>query len=149
MIWDVHTGSRIWSRIFFHSDQGSKKAPDPGAQLARNAQNFEKRVLKRFLRITFYTYIPVIPCHFLKKHHYRCALLYRLTKTAAGRRGSVTSPPSSSPSSPSWSGTSRRRYLASQRSRASYTSSSSTRTRQGPTYFLQCCGFGIRDPVPF
>jgi hypothetical protein len=30
------------------------------------AQNFEKVVLQKFLRITFYNYIPVNPHHFLK-----------------------------------------------------------------------------------
>jgi hypothetical protein len=39
------------------------------------AQNFEKRVLQKCLRITFYTYIPVNPFHFLKKHQNRCTLL--------------------------------------------------------------------------
>jgi hypothetical protein len=39
------------------------------------AQNFEKRVLQKCLRITFYTYKPVIPFHFLKKHQNRCTLL--------------------------------------------------------------------------
>ncbi len=31
------------------------------------AQNFEKRVLQKFLRSTFYTYKPMNPFHFLKK----------------------------------------------------------------------------------
>ena len=39
------------------------------------AQNFEKRVLQKCLRITFYTYKPVNPFHFLKKHQNRCTLL--------------------------------------------------------------------------
>jgi hypothetical protein len=39
-------------------------------------QNFEKRVLQKCLRITFYIYKPVNPLHFLKKHQNRCTLLY-------------------------------------------------------------------------
>jgi hypothetical protein len=39
------------------------------------AQNFVKGVLQKFFRITFYTYIPVNPYHFLKRHHNRCTLL--------------------------------------------------------------------------
>ncbi len=39
------------------------------------AQNFEKGVLQKFLRITFYTYVLVNPYHFIKKHHNRCTLL--------------------------------------------------------------------------
>ncbi len=39
------------------------------------AQNFEKPVLQKCLRITFYTYKPVNPFHFLKKHQNRCTLL--------------------------------------------------------------------------
>ncbi len=37
-------------------------------------QNFEKRVLQKCFRITFYTYKPVNPFHFLKKHQNRCTL---------------------------------------------------------------------------
>ena len=40
------------------------------------AQNFEKHVLQKCLRIAFYTYIPVNLYNFLKKHHNRCTLLY-------------------------------------------------------------------------
>ncbi len=40
------------------------------------AQNFEKRVLQKCLRITFYTYNPVNPFNFLKKHLNRCTLTY-------------------------------------------------------------------------
>ncbi len=40
------------------------------------AQNFEKRVLQKCLRHTFYTQKPVNPFHFLKKHHNRCTLLW-------------------------------------------------------------------------
>jgi hypothetical protein len=36
------------------------------------AQNFEKRVLQKCLRITFCTYKPVNPFHFHKKHQNRC-----------------------------------------------------------------------------
>ncbi len=39
------------------------------------AQNFEKHVLQKGLRITFYTYKPVNPFHSLKKHQNRCTLL--------------------------------------------------------------------------
>ncbi len=39
------------------------------------AQNFEKRVLQKCPRITFYTYKPVNPFHFLKKHQNRCTLV--------------------------------------------------------------------------
>jgi hypothetical protein len=39
------------------------------------ARNFEKRVLQKCLRITFYTYKPVNPFHFLKKHQNNCTLL--------------------------------------------------------------------------
>ena len=39
------------------------------------AKNFEKRVLQKCLRITFCTYKPVNPFHFLKKHQNRCTLL--------------------------------------------------------------------------
>jgi hypothetical protein len=39
------------------------------------AQNFEKRILLKCLRITFYTYKPMNPFHFLKKHQNRCTLL--------------------------------------------------------------------------
>jgi hypothetical protein len=38
------------------------------------AQNFEKRVLQKCLRIDFYTYIPVNLHHFLKKPHNHCTL---------------------------------------------------------------------------
>ncbi len=38
------------------------------------AKNFEKRILQMFHRITFFTYIPVNPYHFIKKHHNRCTL---------------------------------------------------------------------------
>jgi hypothetical protein len=38
-------------------------------------QNFERGVLQKFLRITFYTYIPVKSYHFLKNHHIRCTLM--------------------------------------------------------------------------
>ncbi len=40
------------------------------------AQNFEKRVLQKCLRITFYTYKPVNPFNFIKKHQNRCTLVY-------------------------------------------------------------------------
>ena len=40
------------------------------------AQNFEKRVLQKCLRITFYTCKPVNPFQFLKKHQNRCTLPY-------------------------------------------------------------------------
>ncbi len=39
------------------------------------AQNFEKLVLQKCLRIAFYTYIPVNLYSFLKNHHNRCTLL--------------------------------------------------------------------------
>jgi hypothetical protein len=53
-------------------------------------QNFEKRVLQKCLRITFYTYQPVNPFHFLKKHHNRCTLIhmYILRPTDRLERGS-------------------------------------------------------------
>jgi hypothetical protein len=38
------------------------------------AQNFEKRVLQKCLRITVYTYKPVNPFNFLKKHQNHCTL---------------------------------------------------------------------------
>jgi hypothetical protein len=53
--------------------------------LQETAQNFEKGVLQKFLRITFYTYIPVNPYHFLKKHHNRCTLLDMLRKGTFSR----------------------------------------------------------------
>jgi hypothetical protein len=40
------------------------------------AQNFEKRVLQKCLRITFYTYKPMNPFLFLKKHQNRCTLVH-------------------------------------------------------------------------
>jgi hypothetical protein len=40
------------------------------------AQNFEKHVLQKCLRIAFYTYMPVNLYHFLKKPHNRSTLLY-------------------------------------------------------------------------
>ncbi len=43
------------------------------------AQNFKKRVLQKCLRLTFYTYKPVNPFHFLKKHQNRCTLMYAVT----------------------------------------------------------------------
>jgi hypothetical protein len=49
------------------------KTLKPNSQ--ETAQNFEKGVLQKFLRIAFYTYIPVNPYHFLKKHHKRYTLL--------------------------------------------------------------------------
>jgi hypothetical protein len=52
------------------------KALKPNSQ--ETAQNFEKGVLQKFLRITFYTYIPMNPHHFLKKHHNRCTLMCTL-----------------------------------------------------------------------
>ncbi len=40
------------------------------------AQNFEKRILQKCLfTFTFYTYKPVNPFHFLKKHLNRCTLM--------------------------------------------------------------------------
>jgi hypothetical protein len=39
------------------------------------AQNFEKRVLQKCLRIAFYTYITMNLHHFLKKHHNHCTLV--------------------------------------------------------------------------
>ncbi len=39
------------------------------------AQNFEKRVLQKCLRITFYPYKPMNPFHFLKKHQNHCTLM--------------------------------------------------------------------------
>ncbi len=42
----------------------------------KTAQNFEKRVSQKCLRITFYTYKPMNPFHFLKKHQNRCTLMY-------------------------------------------------------------------------
>jgi hypothetical protein len=42
------------------------------------AQNVEKRILQKCFRITFYTYKPVNPFHYLKKHQNRCTLLYIL-----------------------------------------------------------------------
>jgi hypothetical protein len=38
------------------------------------AQNFEKLVLQKCLRIAFYTYIPVNLHHFPKNHHNHCTL---------------------------------------------------------------------------
>jgi hypothetical protein len=40
------------------------------------AQHFEKSVLQKCLRITFYTYKPMNPFHFQQKHQNRCTLLY-------------------------------------------------------------------------
>jgi hypothetical protein len=40
------------------------------------AQNFEKDVLQKCLRIAFYTYIPVNLYNFLKKHYNRCTLFF-------------------------------------------------------------------------
>jgi hypothetical protein len=39
------------------------------------AKNFEKRILQKCLRINFYTYIPMNPYKFLKKHYNRCTLV--------------------------------------------------------------------------
>ncbi len=39
------------------------------------AKNFEKCILQKCLRINFYTYIPVNPFKFLKKHCNRCTLV--------------------------------------------------------------------------
>jgi hypothetical protein len=46
-------------------------------ETAQNSQN----VLQMWQRITFYTYIPVNPLHFLKKQHNRCtsAAVYNCT----------------------------------------------------------------------
>jgi hypothetical protein len=43
--------------------------------LQETAQNFEKHVLQKCLRITCYTYKPMNPFHFLKKHQNRCTLI--------------------------------------------------------------------------
>ncbi len=51
------------------------------------AQNFEKRVLQKGLRIPFYTYIPVNLHHFLKKHHNHCTLVYTSTVCKGGEYG--------------------------------------------------------------
>ncbi len=40
------------------------------------AKNFEKRILQKCLRINFYTYIPMNPYNFLKKHYNRCTLVF-------------------------------------------------------------------------
>ena len=40
------------------------------------AQNFEKHVLQKCLRIAFYTYTPVNLYNIHKIHHNRCTLLY-------------------------------------------------------------------------
>ncbi len=42
----------------------------------KSVGNFEKRVLQKFLIITFYTYKLGNLNHFLKKHHTRCIILY-------------------------------------------------------------------------
>jgi hypothetical protein len=39
------------------------------------AKKFEKRVLQKCLRITFYAYKTVNPFYFLKKHQNRCTLI--------------------------------------------------------------------------
>ncbi len=49
-------------------------------KLQETAQNFEKHVLQKCLRIAFYTYIPVNLNHFLKKHHNRCTLLHMYSR---------------------------------------------------------------------
>ncbi len=46
---------------------------------------FEKRVLQKCLRITFYTFKPVNPFHFLKKHQNRCTLLHIIRTSQAHR----------------------------------------------------------------
>jgi hypothetical protein len=50
--------------------------------LQETAQNFEKRVLQKCFRVTFYTYIPVKPFHFLKKHQNHCTLVVNVFKKA-------------------------------------------------------------------
>ncbi len=54
----------------FRSYQHFLKTLKPNSQ--ETAQNFEKGVLQKFLRITN---IPVNPYHILKKHHNRCTLM--------------------------------------------------------------------------
>jgi hypothetical protein len=65
------------------------------------AQNFEKRVLQKCLRLTFYTYNPY---HFLNKHHSRLTLVYMFpvkvsvpenTRWALSLLNSGTEPPAS------------------------------------------------------
>jgi hypothetical protein len=48
------------------------------------AQNFEKHVLLKCLRIAFYTYIPVNRYNFLKKHHNRSTLMCPLLPGSGG-----------------------------------------------------------------
>ncbi len=53
------------------------------------AQNIEKHVLQKCLRIAFYTYIPVNLYHFLEKHN-RCTLTHTHTHTHThSKAGSV------------------------------------------------------------
>ncbi len=40
---------------------------------------FQKHILQKCIRITFYTYIPVNPYHFLKKHHNRSKLTWNFS----------------------------------------------------------------------
>jgi hypothetical protein len=47
------------------------------AEFARNGSNLEKRVLLKFPRNYFYTYMPVNPYHFIKKSHNHCALVFK------------------------------------------------------------------------
>lgn len=56
------------------------------------AQNFEKRILQKCLRIHFCTYISVNPLHFIKKHHNHCTLLYMFPMLPLGGRGSAWMP---------------------------------------------------------